>query len=445
MKKSGKHGGRLIIRNLPFSIEESYLRSLLEKIGKLKELSIPLEESKKRNKGFAFVEFEKKNISEKAIKKLNGSKIQKREISIDYAKDKNKYLSALKSEEISKDFKNHSIEEEKIDENIEESIEENDEENIEEKPKTRKTFEFDEGKVLFIMNLNYETQEEDLFELFNSFGKLKYVKIVVKQDTGESKGTGFVCYRVSEDAQKVLKIAEEQGIELHERTLKVVLAVSKDSALNLKSLKRATSDKRNLHLAKLGLIMPGTEQFKALTPKEIEMRTMAAKKIKDKLLNPNIFVSPTRLLFKNIPKVLDEKDLKALITKILTKQDPNIEKQKIFNQVKVMRETERFDKNGNPQSKGFAFVDFKNNELAVLALKECNGNFKDFGEKHKPIVEFALEDHRIVRIRKIKLNRQKKIAEDLKQKEGEGKEKKMGRGKRQRLKKKMMKELNSVE
>ena len=295
------------------------------------------------------------------------------------------------------------------------------------------------------MNLNYETQEEDLFELFNSFGKLKYVKIVVKQDTGESKGTGFVCYRVSEDAQKVLKIAEEQGIELHERTLKVVLAVSKDSALNLKSLKRATSDKRNLHLAKLGLIMPGTEQFKALTPKEIEMRTMAAKKIKDKLLNPNIFVSPTRLLFKNIPKVLDEKDLKALITKILTKQDPNIEKQKIFNQVKVMRETERFDKNGNPQSKGFAFVDFKNNELAVLALKECNGNFKDFGEKHKPIVEFALEDHRIVRIRKIKLNRQKKIAEDLKQKEGEGKEKKMGRGKRQRLKKKMMKELNSVE
>ena len=105
MKKSGKHGGRLIIRNLPFSIEESYLRSLLEKIGKLKELSIPLEESKKRNKGFAFVEFEKKNISEKAIKKLNGSKIQKREISIDYAKDKNKYLSALKSEEISKDLK----------------------------------------------------------------------------------------------------------------------------------------------------------------------------------------------------------------------------------------------------------------------------------------------------------------------------------------------------
>ena len=452
MKKLGKHGGRLILRNLPFSITEAYLRSVLEKIGKLKELSIPIEQSKGRNKGFAFVEFEKKNISEKAIKILNGKKIQSREISVDYALSKEKYVSTLKSEEISKDFKHKQIQEPVEEKEPDEEIEE---EEVQEIKKNKKNTEkidnkprvmnFDEGKVLFVMNLNYETQEENMEELFNTFGKVKYIKIVLNKETGESRGTAFVCYKTNEDAEKVIKISEEEGIELDERKLKIVKAVSREAAVNLKSAKPEKTDKRNLHLAKLSLIMPGTEEFKSLTPKEIELRTLAAKKLKDKLLNPNVMVSSTRLLFKNIPKSLNENDLKTLIKKIITTADPSIINQKLFNQVKIIKETERFDKNGNHLSKGFAFIEFKKHDFALIAMKECNGNSKYFGEKHKPIVEFALEDHRILRIRKLKLSRQKKHLKEIQQSSKETGEKKMSRGKKQRLKRRMMKDLNEIE
>jgi nucleolar protein 4 len=433
MKKSGKHGGRLILRNIPFSITQEYLRGVLEKIGKVKELTVPMEEAKNRNKGFAFVEFEKKNISEKAVKVLNGRKIQNREVSVDYARDKNTYLSILKTEEASKDFKQQPAEE---------IPEKTDYQDVKPEP-SPKTLNFDEGKVLFITNLNYETQEEDLQDLFSSFGKLKYAKIVLKKDTGESKGTAFVCYKTIEDADKVIKISEEQGIELQDRSLKIMKAVSKQAALNLKSNKTKTDDKRNLYLAKQCLILPGTDLFKTLTPKDIEMRTQAAKKMKEKLLNPNIFVSPTRLLIKNIPKSVTEKDLKVIIKDILAKNCSEIGNTNPFTQVKVMRETDKLDKLGNPLSKGFAFLEFKKHEYALTALKQLN-NSNCFGDKHKPIVEFALEDHRIVRIRKIKLNRQKKNFDGIKTLKDPA-EKKIGRGKRQRLKKKMMKELNSQE
>lgn len=432
MKKPGKHGGRLIVRNLPFSITEAFLRTQLEKIGKLKELSIPMEQVKGRNKGFAFFEFEKKNISEKAIKALNGTKVQGREISVDYALSKEKYVSTLKSEEMSKDFK-PQIKEEPM-------------EIIEEKPekkKAPKVFNFEEGKVLFIMNLNYETQEEDMEDFFSTYGKIKYIKVVVNQETGESKGTAFLCYQRLEDAEKVVKIAEEEGIELQERKLKIVKAVSREAAVNLKNAKPEKTDKRNLQLAKIGLILPGTEEFKSLTPKEMEMRTAAARKMKEKLINPNIFVSPTRLLFKNIPKSLNENDLKTLIKTILLSKNPDLASKKLFSQVKVMKELDRFDKLGNPLSKGFAFVEFKTHETAMIALKECNGNTKYFGEKHKPIVEFALEDHRVIRIRDIKLSRQKKNAKDIKN-NGTPVKEKMGRGQKQRLKRKMMREMNET-
>ena len=210
MKKLGKHGGRLIIRNLPFSIEESVLRAILEKIGSLTELTIPKDLDKKRNKGFAFVEFEKKNLSEKAIKDLNGKKVQKREISIDYALSKDKFQSSLKSEKLSQDFKPQVQAAEEIQEEAEEEPEQPKEKP--EQPKIEPTF--DEGKVVFIMNLNFATEEEDLEEFFSDFGKVKYVKIVRDRETGESRGSGFVGFRKQEDVDKVIKISEEQGIEL---------------------------------------------------------------------------------------------------------------------------------------------------------------------------------------------------------------------------------------
>lgn len=435
MKKLGKHGGRLIVRNIPFAIQEKTLKEWLEKVGTVKEVTVPMALDNKRNKGFAFVEYEKKNLAEKAIKSLNGKKLQNREISIDYALSKDKYQAQAKQEEISKDFKPSAITPELPQVNEEQSSEELENPKRDSAPKNQ----FYEGRVLFIMNLNYETEEEDLFDRFKDFGKLNYVKIVRNIETGESKGTGFVCFQKAEIAEKVVKIAEEQGIELDERQLKVVKAVSRESAINLKSAKPQNTDKRNLHLTQYALIKPDSKEFQELSEKEIQMRTMAAKKIKEKLMNPNIFVSPTRVLFKNISKKISEKDLKVLVQKILTEANPDLGQKKLFCQVKVLKETEKVDKDGEPLSKGIAFIEFKKHEYALQALKLCNNDAKYFGGKFKPIVEFALEDHRVLRIRKIKLSRQKK--KNIEKIGSVEKKEKIGRGKRQRMKKRMMKEM----
>jgi RNA recognition motif-containing protein len=105
MRKPGEHGGRLIIRNLPFGFTLKQLTKLISKIGEVKDLSMPWDEGKKRNKGFAFVEYTKKNLSEKAIKELNGKTFQHRVLSVDYAMSKTHYEKAIKSEELDHAFK----------------------------------------------------------------------------------------------------------------------------------------------------------------------------------------------------------------------------------------------------------------------------------------------------------------------------------------------------
>ena len=41
---------------------------------------------------------------------------------------------------------------------------------------------------IFVARLNYETQEESLRELFEEFGHVDSVKIIMDRETGRSKG-----------------------------------------------------------------------------------------------------------------------------------------------------------------------------------------------------------------------------------------------------------------
>lgn len=44
-------------------------------------------------------------------------------------------------------------------------------------------------------NLSFDTEEEELGELLEQFGDLKYVRIVLHPDTEHSKGKGGVLWR----------------------------------------------------------------------------------------------------------------------------------------------------------------------------------------------------------------------------------------------------------
>jgi RNA recognition motif-containing protein len=75
---------------------------------------------------------------------------------------------------------------------------------------------------LFVGNLSYQTTEEDLRQLFAGVASVASVTVVTERDSGRSKGFAFVEMSSPEDAQKA--IAELNGQNLHERTIRVDFA-----------------------------------------------------------------------------------------------------------------------------------------------------------------------------------------------------------------------------
>ena len=457
MRKPGEHGGRLIIRNLPFGFTLKQLTKLISKIGEVKDLSMPWDEGKKRNKGFAFVEYTKKNLSEKAIKELNGKTFQHRVLSVDYAMSKTHYEKAIKSEELDHAFKPKHLETASLPaempaaepavvvEEPAEAVEEPPAPSEPPKPSNR----LFKDRTLFVRNLTYEVDDDDLVDFFSQFGPLHYAKVVYSKETNQSKGTGFICYKDKASTQKALTAlgpgtTPGEEMELEGRVPGVCEAVSRDEAGKIKPREPA-KDIRNLHLSREGIVMPDTPQFAALSPDEIEKRLEYARSKSQKLKkNPNIFVSRTRILIRNLPKSLTSQELKSAIRLFILQFAPELDKKKLFSQVKIPLDATRPDSEGNPRSKGFGFVEFKEPELALRFVRKLSESPQLFSKKKPVIVEFALDDVRMMRLRELRLERQKKRLQELKDAEEEAadptKEKKLGRGARQRMKKRQKKE-----
>ncbi|KAK1304495.1 Polyadenylate-binding protein RBP47C' [Acorus calamus] len=75
-----------------------------------------------------------------------------------------------------------------------------------------------ESGRLFVRNLPYATNEEELVELFGKFGDIAQVHIVVDKATNQSKGIGYILYIVPESAVRALQELDQsvfQGRLLH--------------------------------------------------------------------------------------------------------------------------------------------------------------------------------------------------------------------------------------
>ncbi len=74
-------------------------------------------------------------------------------------------------------------------------------------------------KNIFVGNLDFNTSEEELRELFGTYGQVDRVSIMTDRDTGRSRGFGFVEMSSSEDGEKA--IAALNGSQLGGRKLNV--------------------------------------------------------------------------------------------------------------------------------------------------------------------------------------------------------------------------------
>jgi RNA recognition motif-containing protein len=74
-------------------------------------------------------------------------------------------------------------------------------------------------KNIFVGNLSFNTNEDELRQIFESYGQVDRVSILTDRDTGRSRGFGFVEMTNDEDGQKA--ITALNGSQFGGRTINV--------------------------------------------------------------------------------------------------------------------------------------------------------------------------------------------------------------------------------
>jgi len=79
---------------------------------------------------------------------------------------------------------------------------------------------------IYVSNLSFNIQDEDLREFFAPYGEVTSAKIINDRETGRSRGFGFV--EMSDEAASKKAIAELDGATVEDRTIKVMEAKPKE-------------------------------------------------------------------------------------------------------------------------------------------------------------------------------------------------------------------------
>ena len=83
---------------------------------------------------------------------------------------------------------------------------------------------------IYIGNLSYDAGENDIRKVFEEYGSVESVKIIIDRMTDRSKGFGFVEMTNDDEAKKA--IAELDGKEHYDRALKVNAALPREDRRN---------------------------------------------------------------------------------------------------------------------------------------------------------------------------------------------------------------------
>src|SRR6476620_278341 len=79
---------------------------------------------------------------------------------------------------------------------------------------------------IYVSNLSFNVQDEDLREFFAPYGEVTSAKIIMDKMTNQSRGFGFV--EMSDDEASKKAIAELDGATVEGRAIKVMEAKPKE-------------------------------------------------------------------------------------------------------------------------------------------------------------------------------------------------------------------------
>ncbi|KAI3753116.1 hypothetical protein L2E82_25161 [Cichorium intybus] len=181
----------IYVKNLSESTTDEDLNKTFSEYGTVTS-AVVMRDSEGNSKGFGFVNFENAEDAAKAVEGLNGQKIDNKEWYVGKAQKKHEREQELKQ---------------RFEQSMKEAVDKS------------------QGLNLYIKNLDDTIDDENLKELFASYGTITSCK-VMRDPNGTSKGSGFVAFSTSEEASRAL--FEMNGKMVASKPLYVALAQRKE-------------------------------------------------------------------------------------------------------------------------------------------------------------------------------------------------------------------------
>ncbi|XP_007230879.2 polyadenylate-binding protein 1b [Astyanax mexicanus] len=263
LRKSGV--GNIFIKNLDKSIDNKALYDTFSAFGNILSCKVVCDEN--GSKGYGFVHFETQEAAERAIEKMNGMLLNDRKVFVGRFKSRKEREAELGAR--AKEFTN-----------------------------------------VYIKNFGEDMDDEKLKEVFSKYGNSMSIRVMT-DDSGKSRGFGFVSFERHEDAQKA--VDEMNGKELNGK-----------------------------------LIYVGRAQ------KKVERQTELKRKFEQMKQDRMTRYQGVNLYVKNLDDGIDDERLRKEFSPFGT-----------ITSAKVMMDGGR--------SKGFGFVCFSSPEEATKAVTEMNG------------------------------------------------------------------------
>merc|ERR1719352_675379 len=181
----------VFVKNLDEAVTEEQLRTLFEKFGEITSLALMKNEDG-GSKGFAFINFGEFEAAKKAVEEMNGELYKDKAMFVGRAQKKSERLAELND---------------KFD-----------------KIKLERINKY-QGVNLYVKNLDEGLDDETFTKEFAEHGQITSCKIM-RDDKGQAKGFGFVCYTTAEEATRA--VTEMNGKILASKPIYVALAQRKE-------------------------------------------------------------------------------------------------------------------------------------------------------------------------------------------------------------------------
>lgn len=458
---------RLIVRNLAFKVKDADLLAAFVPHGPVFEARVRTQPDGKAG-GFGFITMASREDAVHAMAAVNEQPIRERKVAVDWCMSKSEYSAAVSaatsapSAAVAADDSGAEEEEASTghasdagsaeageedagmssDDEQEDVSDGHDSDSAAAAPAPAPAKRIpqhdagvESGATLFLRNVAFGADDDQIFAAFQPFGQVVYARVVRGPD-GASKGKAFVrmatvcsadaalegatfghmpdgevrrgAWDELEDAQAAKLAAAIEaaktagGILLEGRPAIVRRAVdhSQASHLALATSKEVQKrfDKRHLYLAKEGVITKGDPAAELMPAQELARREQAASDMKTRLRSPLFFVSPVRLSVRSLHRSIDDAGLRKLAQQaadeglasgLVTRRegdprlmpapginpDVRVAKSKVFRDVPAKDGARiRLESDGTLRSKGFGFVEFTEHIHALAALRVLNNN-----------------------------------------------------------------------